>query len=48
MKTRHHPQPSRVDLPAEDEELTAAALRMIVGGNADPDEPPPGMPKRPG
>ena len=28
------------------DELTAVALALIVGGSTDPDEPPPGKPKR--
>jgi len=47
------PQPSSVDLPDATWELSTDALLMIVGGapvglqNTDPDDPPPGPPKRP-
>jgi|RhiMetdeSRZDD1v2_1073273.scaffolds.fasta_scaffold176512_3 hypothetical protein len=50
----HQPQPGSVDQPDEQRELAADDLLVIVGGapvglqNSDPDDPTPGMPKRPG
>ena len=43
-------QPSSVDQPAEQQAraadaLTEADLALIVGGNTDPDDPPPGKPQ---
>jgi hypothetical protein len=47
--------PQEIPTPAQDSgELAAAALALVVGGgqvepqNGDPDDPTPGMPKRPG
>ena len=43
QETRTHETPT----PTQDSgELTAVELALIVGGNSDPDDPIPGMPKR--